>query len=213
MPHADSWDQVSPDMRTDLAGDRDRQVAPHAGQQPGVRMASGWRRGFGGADRNAVPEEGLLLGAPLLLEAIRARTARGPAEVESSEAVSAGRPDGVPVQEHVRAEREVLLQARRPRDDHPILERERDESADGRAPFCDEHDARARPERIDHVLKEPESVDRRPKVAHPLDERVVKRRPPAASALLHRETGALRLANLIAHALVESSPQTVRLVE
>src|SRR5258708_19523782 len=134
MPHAESWGEVPPDMRTDLAGDRHRQVAPHTGQQLGVRVTSGCRRGFGGADRNAVPEEGLLLGAPLLLETIRARTARGPAEVESSEAVSTGRPDGVPVQEHARPDRQALLQALRPLAPPPILDPKPDASPDAPPP-------------------------------------------------------------------------------
>src|SRR5262245_41960557 len=103
-------DEVLEDTRTVTA----RQAQGQTGAQADNRGLAGFgRRGasrFGNGDR--VPEERLLLGAPLHFELICSGAARRPPEVEPAEPVAAAGPNRLPIQEHVRTISAVLGEAR-----------------------------------------------------------------------------------------------------
>src|SRR5580704_1144193 len=134
---------------------------------------------------------------------------RRPPELEAAIALQAGGSNRFPVQEHVGTQREVVLQARGPRNDQTILERQGYEAADGRVALPDEDNPGPCAERCEHGAKEFRSVDGRAEVAHADDERVVEGRQTLGAAELDRESRPLRLADLIPDALVELTPELI----
>src|SRR6188474_1761269 len=100
-------------MRSETTRDRQRQALPQTNQTRRRRALTRRLVAFTIlCDR--VPVQRALERAPLALEAIRSRVARRSTEVEAPVAGKARRPNRFPIQQHVRAQREVLRQARRP---------------------------------------------------------------------------------------------------
>src|SRR3954451_1136695 len=101
-----SLDQVAANARSNVSRHHDRQTPPDAGgERAGTAVAGGPRDGR--TDRNAVPEQRLLLRAPLALEAVGPGVPGRPPEIEARESVRAGGLDRFPVEKHVRTEREM----------------------------------------------------------------------------------------------------------
>ena len=158
---------------------------------------------------NRVPVERLLACTPLRLEVVGAGVAGRSSEVEAAEALCGCSPQRFPVQEHVRTEREVLLQAGRPGHDQAILEGEDHEPANRRAALAHEENPRAAAKGFEDGAEKPEPVNRRSEIAHPNDERLVKRREVLCSPAFDREPGTLGLPDLVSHTFVQLSPETV----
>src|SRR5437879_10428636 len=93
-----------------------------------------------------------------------------PAEIECAEPLHACRSENFPVQEHIGAQRQVLLQTRGPGHRETVFEGERNQAAHRRAALPYQSDPSAGSESIQDSAEESGSVHRRPEVAHSLRE-------------------------------------------
>src|SRR3989442_1038964 len=170
------------------------------GTAPDFEDSAGFR------SRNRNRGEVLFSRAPLTFEAIRTRMAARPAEIECAEPLHACRSENFPVQEHIGAQRQVLLQTRGPGPREAVFEGERNQAAHRRAALPYQSDPSAGSESIQDSAEESGSVHRRPEVAHSLREDLVKGRQLLPTADLDRQSRALSLPDLIPNTRVEVSP-------
>src|SRR5678815_1395940 len=106
-------------MRSETTRHRQRQALPQTNEicRRGAftcRTVTVWSR------RDRVPVQGAVDGTPLPLEAICARVASRAAEVEAAVTLDTRRSNRFPVEQHVRAQGEVLGETRRPRNRHHV---------------------------------------------------------------------------------------------
>src|SRR6266568_4666709 len=141
---------------------------------PSSMLVARLRQTAPSGDGDRVPEQRLFSRAPLTFEAIRTRMAARPAEIEGPEPLHACRSEDFPVQEHIGAQRQVLLQTRGPGHRETVFEGERNQAAHRRAALPYQSDPSAGSESIQDSAEESGSVHRRPEVAHSLREDLVK---------------------------------------
>src|SRR3954467_13261102 len=164
------------------------------------------RRSRGG---NRVPEQWLFARAPLSLEAVGPRIAARSTKVKSPKTLRRRASQRFPIEKHVGAQREVLLQAGRPGNSQSILERDGNEAPDRQPAFQRDQHTCACAEMREHRGEKTGGVNRRSEVTHANGKNVIERVQPFNSTGFNRQARSLRLANLVADLFVQLTPPPI----